>query len=72
MSSVSLAKLVAVFAAIAGVTGSILTPVLGNQLATAVQVVLQAVSGLLVLIAGTGAAVTLHAAAKAELAGLSK
>jgi hypothetical protein len=72
MSSVTIAKLLAVLAAIAGVTGSVLTPVLGNNLATAVQVVLQAVSGLLVLIAGTGAVVTLHAAAQAEIAGGAK
>ena len=69
MSSVTLAKLIAVLTALAGVIGSILTPILGNNLATAVQVVLQAVCGLLVLIAGTGTMVIFHAAAQAELAG---
>ena len=37
-------------AALAGVAGSVLTPIYGTQMATGVQQVLQAVSGLLLLI----------------------
>ena len=44
--------ILAVVSGLAGVAGSVLTPIYGTALATQVQVVLQAVAGLLVLIAG--------------------
>jgi hypothetical protein len=49
--------------ALAGVVGTILTPIYGTQLAGGVQAVLQSVSGLLILIGGYH--VTSVAAAKA-------
>jgi hypothetical protein len=63
--------IIAVVSAIAGVTGTVLTPLIGSSLATGVQTVLQAVSGLLILIAGGGATMIVHATAKARL-GLTK
>lgn len=59
--------IIAVVSAIAGVTGTVLTPIIGTSLAAGVQAVLQAVSGLLVLIAGGGATLILHTTAKARL-----
>lgn len=46
----NLPAIAAVLAAVAGIAGSALTPLFGTQLAIAVQAVLQAVSGLLVVI----------------------
>jgi hypothetical protein len=52
MKSVNLnwALIGSIVAALAGVAGSILTPLYGSSLATSVQAVLQALSGLLVVI----------------------
>ena len=64
MKSPSWATIIAVFSALAGVIGTVLTPLLGSSLAGGVQVVLQAISGLLVLIAGGGATVAVHTTLK--------
>jgi hypothetical protein len=50
--------LASVFAAMAGAVGSILTPLYGNNLSTAVQAVLQAISGVLLLLPVHQAATT--------------
>jgi len=70
-TNVKWSVLIATISALAGVAGSILTPLLGSNLAAGVQVVLQAVSGLLVIIAGGGATMIVHLEAKARL-GLGK
>lgn len=44
------ASIAATLAAIAGVIGTILTPLLGSQLSTAVEAVIEAISGVLVVI----------------------
>lgn len=64
MKAPSWATIAAVVSAIAGVIGTILTPVLGTSLAAGVQAILQAVSGLLVLIAGGTATVAVHTTMK--------
>lgn len=58
------ATVIAAVTAIAGVAGSILTPVFGTHLATQVQVVLQAIAGLLVLIPAHHATSTVAAASR--------
>ena len=61
------AKLVAVITAIAGATGAILTPVLGQSIAAGMQTVLEAISGLLLLIPIGGATVVITTSAKAKV-----
>lgn len=59
--------LATVLSALAGVVGSVLTPVYGTQLAAQTADVLQAVSGLLVLIAGYHVTAVATAVAKAKI-----
>jgi hypothetical protein len=67
MTTSQWAKIVAVIAAIAGATGSVLTPLLGQSIASGVQTVLEAVSGLLLLIPIGGATVAITTSAKAKV-----
>jgi hypothetical protein len=61
--TINWATVIAVVTALAGAAGSIITPIWGTQLATQVQVVLQALAGLLVLIpAAHATSVTAHVA----------
>jgi hypothetical protein len=60
---INLPLIAAICAALAGVAGTILTPLYGANLSTAVSAVLQALSGLLVLIP------TLHASSVAATTG---
>ncbi len=58
------ATIIAVISGLAGVAGSVLTPIYGTALATSVQAVLQTISGLLVLISGYHATSVVAATAK--------
>jgi hypothetical protein len=64
--SLNLPLIASICAALAGVAGSILTPLYGADLTTAVQGVLQSLSSLLLLIP------TLHASSVAATAGKMK
>lgn len=71
----TLAKIVTIISLAAGVAGSIITPIYGVDLASAVQGVLQAVSALLVLIPSAHATALVYQSAKIDLevkAGLYK
>ncbi len=57
-----------IVAAVAGVVGTVVTPIWGSQVASSVQDFLQALSGVLVLIPTLTAAVVHVAKAKAKLA----
>ena len=59
-------KIVAVISAIAGASGVILTPLYGQSIANGVKTVLEAISGLLLLIPIGGATVVITAHAKAK------
>lgn len=59
---------IAVITALAGAAGSILTPIYGTNLATQVQVILQAIAGLLVLIPAAHATSVVATTAKAKAA----
>lgn len=61
------AKALAAFSALAGASGSVLTPLLGTSLSSASQTVLQAISGLLVLIPATSAVMLNHAQARVKV-----
>jgi hypothetical protein len=63
---------IAVVSGLAGVAGSVITPIYGAALAGQVQAVLQAVSGLLVLVAGFHATGVVAAASKARYAAAVK
>ncbi|MDE2096446.1 MAG: hypothetical protein KGL39_04310 [Patescibacteria group bacterium] len=52
MKKINLSMVASVLSALAGVVGTVLTPTLGSHLATQTAVTLQAVSGLLLAIAG--------------------
>jgi hypothetical protein len=67
MTTTQWTKIVAVIAAIAGATGSVLTPLLGQSIANGVQTVLEAISGLLLLIPIGGATVVITTSAKAKV-----
>lgn len=56
----------AVLSALAGVAGSVITPIWGSNLATSVQAVLQAISGILVVIAGWHVTAVTASTAKAK------
>lgn len=60
-------KIVTILSLVAGVAGSIITPLYGATLASAVQGVLQALSALLVLIPSAHATNLVYSAAKAGL-----
>ena len=60
-------KIVAVISAIAGASGSVLIPVLGQSIASGVQTVLQAVAGLLLLIPVGAATAVVMTGAKAKV-----
>jgi hypothetical protein len=60
------ATIIAVVSGLAGVAGAIVTPIWGTALAGQVQAVLEALSGILVIIAGGAATSVVHAAAKAK------
>jgi ABC-type branched-subunit amino acid transport system permease subunit len=68
VNNIPWAKLVAVVAGLAGVAGAIITPLYGTALAGEVQAVLEAISGILVIVSG-GAATTVavHAAKLANI-----
>jgi uncharacterized membrane protein YfcA len=59
----SWANVIAVVSGLAGIAGTVITPIYGSALATQVQAVLTALSGILVIIAGGHAtSVVAHAA----------
>jgi len=59
---------IAVFSGLAGVAGAVVTPIWGTHLAGEVQAVIEAISGVLVIIAGYHATTVLTAQAKAKIA----
>ena len=65
--NLNLPLIASICAALAGVAGSILTPLYGADLSTAVQGVLQALSSLLVLIPTLHVSSVASAAAKAKI-----
>lgn len=64
--NLNLATIIAIVSGIAGVAGSILTPIFGNALALQIESILQALSAVLVIIAGASATSVVHATAKAK------
>lgn len=63
----SWAKFVAVLSALAGVVGTIITPIYGATLGSEVQDILQAVCGVLLLFPGLAATSLVHAELKARI-----
>lgn len=61
------AQIIAVVSGLAGVVGSVVTPIWGAALAGEVQAVIQAVSGILVILAGGSATAVAHSTAMAKL-----
>jgi hypothetical protein len=61
---ITLAQVIAVVSGLAGVAGAVLVPTCGTALAGEVQAVLEAVSGILVIIAGTHATSLVYVKAK--------
>lgn len=59
--------MLATVSAAAGISGSVLTPVFGSKLADAVQVTLQAISGLLVLIPAISVTALAHSSVKPKV-----
>ncbi len=64
MNKLPWAKILAVVSGLAGIAGAVVTPVFGSALAGEVQAVLEAVSGILVIIAGTHATSLVYVKAK--------
>ena len=69
---INLALIASIISALAGATGTVLTPIYGSNLSAGVAAVLQAVSGLLVLIGGYHVTSVATAQAKAAIATSAK
>jgi hypothetical protein len=66
--TINWATVIAVVSGLAGVAGTVITPIWGTSIANSVQAVLMSVSGLLVLISGYHATAVVASTAKMKAA----